>query len=189
MLFFYWLQKKKWKFSSEILNLTKLICKFISLFMFHLKIFLHRITFFMDILFQNHRTVAHCDEKNIYWFGFSMLNLRGRLSRMAGRRIHDLQNLGKSCWLITCKNVISVKLSNQLRHVSALFRSYRLRMTIKNKQGHPTTAFCKISVRRSKFYPEFFITWGRQKSFRWPSFRTCTISGAYLINSVRFSEV
>ena len=43
--------------------------------MFHLKIFLHRITFFMDILFQNQRTVANCDEKNIYWF--SMLNLRG----------------------------------------------------------------------------------------------------------------
>ena len=113
----------------------------------------------------------------------------GKLSRMAGRHIDDLQNLGKSCWLITCKNVISVKLSNQLRHVSALFRSYRLRMTIKNKQGHPTTAFCKISVRRSKFYPEFFITWGRQKSFRWPSFHSCRISGAYLINSLRFPEV
>ena len=67
--------EKKWKFSSEILNLTKLICKFISLFMFHLKIFLHRITFFLDILFQNQRTVANCDEENIYWF--SKLNLRG----------------------------------------------------------------------------------------------------------------
>ena len=60
--------------------------------MFHLNLILHRITFFMDILFQNQRTVANCDEKNIYWF--SMFNLKGRLSRMAGRRIHDRQNLG-----------------------------------------------------------------------------------------------
>jgi len=61
--------------------------------MFHLKLFLHRLTFFMDILFQNQeRTVANCDEKNIYWF--SMLNLADLLSRMTGRRIHDLQNLG-----------------------------------------------------------------------------------------------
>ena len=28
-------------------------------------------------------------------------------------------------------------------------------------QGHPTTVFCKISVRRSKCYLEFSITWGR----------------------------
>ena len=28
-------------------------------------------------------------------------------------------------------------------------------------QGHPTTVFCKISVRRSKYYLEFSITWGR----------------------------
>ena len=30
----------------------------------------------MDILFQNQRTVANCDEENIYWF-HGKLNLRG----------------------------------------------------------------------------------------------------------------
>ena len=44
-----------------------------------MKLFLHRLTFFMDILFQNQeRTVANCDENNIYWF--NMLNLKGKLT-------------------------------------------------------------------------------------------------------------
>ena len=49
-------------------------------------------------------------------------------------------------------------------------------------QGHPTTVFCKISVRRNKFW---------LKIFRWP-FHSCTIFEAHLIlliNSLRFSEV
>ena len=31
----------------------------------------------------------------------------------------------------------------------------------KDTQGHPTTVFCKISVRRNKYFPEFSIAWGR----------------------------
>ena len=56
-------------------------------------------------------------------------------------------------------------------------------------QGHPTTVFCKISVRRSKFCLEFSFTW--LKISRWP-FHSCTIFEAHLIlliNSLRFSEV
>ena len=47
-------------------------------------------------------------------------------------------------------------------------------------QGHPTTVFCKICVRRSKYYIEFSITWGRLKSSRWP-FHLCRIFEASLI--------
>ena len=41
-------------------------------------------------------------------------------------------------------------------------------------QGHPTTTFCKISVRRSKYCLEFSITWGRLRISRWP-FHSWTI--------------
>ena len=52
-------------------------------------------------------------------------------------------------------------------------------------QGHPTTVFCKICVRRSKYYLEFSITWGRLKSSRWP-FHLCRIFKAYLITEIPF---
>ena len=55
-------------------------------------------------------------------------------------------------------------------------------------QGHPTTVFCKISVRRSKYCLTFSITRGRLKIYTW-LFHSCTIFEAYLINSLRFSEV
>ena len=32
-----------------------------------------------------------------------------------------------------------------------------------SNQGHPTTVYCEISVRRSKYGLEFSITWGRLK--------------------------
>ena len=47
------------------------------------------------------------------------------------------------------------------------------------KQGHPTTVFCKMSVRRGKYSQEFFSTWGRLKIFRWP-FHSCIIFEAYI---------
>ena len=56
------------------------------------------------------------------------------------------------------------------------------------QQRHPTTVFCKISVRRSKYCLGFFITRERLKIFRW-LFHSRTILEAYLINSLRFSEV
>ena len=55
-------------------------------------------------------------------------------------------------------------------------------------QEHPTTVLCEISVQRSKNCLEFSIAWGRLKISRWP-FHSCTIFEAYLINSLRFSEV
>ena len=56
-------------------------------------------------------------------------------------------------------------------------------------QRQPTTVFCKISVRRSKYCLELSITWGRLKICTWWQFHSCTIFEAYLINSLRFSEV
>ena len=50
-------------------------------------------------------------------------------------------------------------------------------------QGHPTSVFCKISVRRSKYCLEFYITWGRLKVSRW-SFHSCKILDACLTNSL-----
>ena len=35
------------------------------------------------------------------------------------------------------------------------------------RQGHPTTVFCKIALRRSKYCLEFSITWARLKISRW----------------------
>ena len=49
------------------------------------------------------------------------------------------------------------------------------------KQGHPTTVFCEISVRRSKNCLELSTAWGRLKISRWP-FHSRTIFEAYLIN-------
>ena len=40
--------------------------------------------------------------------------------------------------------------------------------------GYPTTVFCKTSVRRTKYCPEFSITWGWLKISRGP-FHSCTI--------------
>ena len=60
--------------------------------------------------------------------------------------------------------------------VHPLFHQYR-----KTTQGHPTTVFCKISVRRSKYCLEFSITWGQLKISRWP-FHSCTNVEAHLIN-------
>ena len=57
----------------------------------------------------------------------------------------------------------------------------------KDTQGHPTTVFCKISVRRNKYFPEFSIAWGRLQISRW-LFHSCTIFETYVINSQRFSE-
>ena len=54
------------------------------------------------------------------------------------------------------------------------------------QQGHPTTVFCKRSVRRSKNYLEFSIAWERLKISRW-LFHSCTIFEPDLINSLRFS--
>ena len=66
--------------------------------------------------------------------------------------------------------------------VHPLFHQYR-----KTTQGHPTTVFCKISVRRSKYCLASFA-WGRLKISRW-TFHLCTAFEAYLINSLRFSKV
>ena len=59
-----------------------------------------------------------------------------------------------------------------------------------NDQGHPTTAFCKISVRRSKNCPNVFIPCGKIIIFRWP-FHSSTIlfCGSLPNNFLRFSEV
>ena len=48
--------------------------------------------------------------------------------------------------------------------------------------------FSILSVWRSKYCLEFSITWGTLKISRW-SFHSCAIFEAYLINSLRFSEV
>ena len=53
---------------------------------------------------------------------------------------------------------------------------------------HPTSVFCKIFVRISKYCLEFYITWEWLKISRW-SFYSCKILDACLINSLRFSEV
>ena len=55
-------------------------------------------------------------------------------------------------------------------------------------QGHPTTVFCKISVRGRENCLEFSIAWGRLKISRW-LFHSCTIFEAYLINFLRLSKV
>ena len=52
-------------------------------------------------------------------------------------------------------------------------------------QGHPTTFFCKITVRRSKYYLEYSSTWGWLKSSRWP-FHLSRIFEANLITEILF---
>ena len=54
--------------------------------------------------------------------------------------------------------------------------------------GHPTTVFCKISFRRSKYCLEFSITWGRLKIYRWP-FHSCTIFEAYKFPTIFWSLI
>ena len=45
---------------------------------------------------------------------------------------------------------------------------------------YPPTVFCKISVRRSKYFLKYSITWERLKISRW-LFHSCPIFEAYLI--------
>ena len=52
--------------------------------------------------------------------------------------------------------------------------AYQLTFRWKLCQGHPTTVFCQIPVRRTKYCLEFSITWGRLKISRRP-FHSCTI--------------
>ena len=67
-------------------------------------------------------------------------------------------------------------------------RSYgKLKMLV--NQRHPTTVFCKISVRRSTNFLEFSIPCGRLRISRWPFHSCTTIFKAYPINSLRFFEV
>ena len=54
-------------------------------------------------------------------------------------------------------------------------------------QGHPTTVFCQISGRGDLILPRIYA-WERLKLSRW-TFHSRTIFKAYLINSLRFSEV
>ena len=54
------------------------------------------------------------------------------------------------------------------------------------RQGHPTTVFCKISVRRNKFWLEFSSTWGWLKISRRP-LQSCTIFVAQLTNFLIFT--
>ena len=49
----------------------------------------------------------------------------------------------------------------------------------------PTTVFCKMSVRRSKYCPQFSITWGRLIISTW-SFHSCTVFEA---NSNKFPTI
>ena len=55
-------------------------------------------------------------------------------------------------------------------------------------QGHPTTVFCKISVRGSKYCLAFSNIWGWLK-ISWWLFHSCTILEAFPINPLPFSEV
>ena len=41
------------------------------------------------------------------------------------------------------------------------------RLLFYSKQGHPMTVFYEISVRRSKYRLEYYITWGLIKISRW----------------------
>ena len=56
-------------------------------------------------------------------------------------------------------------------------------------QGHPTTVFCKISVRKSKHGLEFSIGLGRLKISRWPSHSCAVFEACLIINFLRFSEL
>ena len=55
-------------------------------------------------------------------------------------------------------------------------------------QRHPTTVFCKISVRRSKYCLQFSIAWIRLITSRC-AFHSDTIFETCLKNSLRFCEV
>ena len=71
--------------------------------------------------------------------------------------------------------VVSVFGHSKLRISLKCFRFYIY-------QGHSTTVFCKLSVRRSKYCLDFSITWGRLKISRWP-FHSRTFFEAYLTDT------
>ena len=79
-------------------------------------------------------------------------------------------------------------------HISNLITDDRIHampqwwIQVSGLQGQPTTVFCKISVRRSKYCLEFSSTWRRLKISRWP-FNSCKIFEVHLKNSLRFSHL
>ena len=102
-----------------------------------------------------------------YWFGFVRLTTPGILDNIAACEWDRARMSYFRDWIATVH-----------------------KRSISQWQGHPTTAFCKISVRRSKYCPNVSIPWGRLRIFRWP-FHSSTIlfRGSLPNNFLRFSEV
>ena len=73
--------------------------------------------------------------------------------------------------------------NHTLAQLYVSFRINYIKLTIYNR-----FVFSEISVRRSKYCPEFSIIWERLKISRW-LFHSWTIFDAHLINSLRFSKV
>ena len=83
---------------------------------------------------------------------------------------------------------IMLKLGRRLKCRSFSSFTTNFSMQSHRNQEHLSTVFCELSVRRSKYCPEFSITWGRLTLSRWP-FHSYIIFETYLINSLRFSKV
>ena len=96
-----------------------------------------------------------------------LASLKLFLFALAQKSVHRMSGTSK-------RNKIFVYLSEGLSIINADFAG-----------GHPTTVFGKIYVRRSKYCLEFSIRTAKNFHRTTP----CTIFEAYLINSLRFSEV
>ena len=80
------------------------------------------------------------------------------------------------CWF--CKQALKI-LFSRLQSSTDLFRSGKTKKRIISEKGHPTTVFCKISVRRSKNRLKLSIPCGRLRISTWP-FHSFTIFKTYL---------
>ena len=77
-----------------------------------------------------------------------------------------------SIWPISGKTWCSCELSFKIAFISVWCFPIR---------GTQRLSVCKISVRRSKYYLQFSITWGRLKISLWP-FHSCRIFDDFPIN-------
>ena len=109
----------------------------------------------------------------------SLSKVFGRRPGLANRRTSDRN----------CNSLVQQGLS-KINYADSQYGNCSSRTAIQqgSTQIHKVFSLKYLAVRRSKHCLEFSFAWGRLKISKW-MFHSCTIFEAFLINSLRFSEV
>ena len=145
-----------------------------------------------------------CQNQPLYPCEFNSFSVLVRKQARARHVCYDDLMINWSLWILVSLNVFPLQrpeLSSWVCSILVIIIRVRATLVIpkttsqlnlcRDHQGHPTSIFCKVSVRKSKYCLEFTtLTWGRLKIPRWPFYSLIyeQFFDANLINSLRFSE-